>query len=63
MAVHPQLTWAQIKSWAEANQVPGDALVVLTLARGEHNIKCVDLDHTEAGEGDPAVFFLQGYWG
>jgi hypothetical protein len=58
-----QLTWAQVKSWAGDNKVPDDAQVFLVPARGERNLKCLDLDQWEAEGEDLAAFFLQGYWG
>jgi len=70
VSVHPPLTWGQVKSWAEANGITDDHLVV-----DQRHVPVRDLSETgywpqedaiRAGEtsdtGRPAIVF-QVRWG
>lgn len=57
-----QITWGGVKSWAEANGITDDAVIVLDIADDEH--AAVDIDSSPAEEalppdgddpGEPAV--------
>ena len=72
-AEHPQVTWGRLKGWAEAQQVPDDAVIQTD---DDHPI--LDLDYLEPeeatepdeddpeDEGEPAVpatLVVQTRWG
>lgn len=63
MSEHPPLTWGQVKSWAEANDVPDDAEVTFDPGSGYNYQKVRDLSSWEEESGQPPVFVLQNRWG
>lgn len=51
-----KLTWAAVRGWAAANEVPDDALVV----DADGDASAYDLDCSEPDDGDPSrmiIFF------
>lgn len=61
MAEHPPLTWGDLKSWAEDNEVAGDAVLLVQMPAGDHRY-VRDLSLTEDNDERPSVL-LQYRWG